>query len=502
MKILFVYPQYPETFWSFKYALKFVSKKASFPPLGALTVAAMLPERWEKKLVDLNINALTDADIQWADYVFVSAMIVQKDSAREVIRRCNTLGTRVVCGGPLFTTASDEFTGVDHFILNEAEITLPLFLKDLNRGKPQKVYSTDIHPEIAVTPKPLWSLIDMRQYSSMSLQYSRGCPFNCEFCNITLLDGRIPRTKSREQLLAELDSLYDAGWRGELFIVDDNFIGNKTRLKKEILPAMIEWMKQKHHPFNLSAEASINLADDEELMRLMVEAGFSNVFIGIETPNEASLAECNKTQNTSRDMVASVRKIQNFGMEVIGGFIVGFDNDPPSIFKNQIDFIQKSAVVTAMVGILNAPRGTRLYQRLQRENRLLKESSGDNMDYSLSYIPKMDPQALIKGYRDILNTIYAPEYYYARVKTLLEEYRPKTSLNKSDIKWCYVKGLFNCLWFIGVRDRGRKYYWRLLASTVFTRPKSFPLMMRLSVYGYHFRKVIRRYTEAPVETGI
>jgi len=339
MKILLVYPQYPDTFWSFKHALKFVSKKAAFPPLGLLTVAAMLPGEWEKKLVDMNVTRLTDDDIKWADYVFISAMVVQQNSVKEVITRCKGLNTRIVAGGPLFTTGYEDFDRVDHFVLGEAEVTLPLFLEDLEKGRARHVYASDTRPEISKTPIPLWSLINMKVYSSMNVQYSRGCPFNCEFCDIILLNGHKPRTKDREQLLAELEELYRRGWRDSVFIVDDNFIGNKKKLKLEILPAIIEWRKGKKYPFPLFTESSINLADDEELMKLMVAAGFNTVFIGIETPNEESLVECAKLQNQNRDLVASVKKIQNYGMEVQGGFIVGFDSDPPNIFKDQINFI-------------------------------------------------------------------------------------------------------------------------------------------------------------------
>jgi len=365
MKILLVYPQYPDTFWSFKHALKFAAKKAAFPPLGLLTVAAMLPAEWEKRLVDMNVNRLTDADICWADYVFISAMAVQRDSAGEVITRCRQLGTKMVAGGPLFTMEPRDFDEIDHLVLGEGEVTVPRFLDDLAKGKAEHIYESSEKPELSRTPVPMWSLINMKHYSSMSLQYSRGCPFNCEFCDIVLLNGHRPRTKGRSQILAELDALYAGGWRGGVFIVDDNFIGNRKKLKTETLPAIIEWRQGKRYPFVLSTEASINLADDEELMNLMVEAGFNTVFVGIETPNEASLMECNKFQNQNRDLVASVKKIQNYGMEVQGGFIVGFDSDPLSIFRNQINFIQKSGIVTAMVGLLNAPPGTRLYQRLK-----------------------------------------------------------------------------------------------------------------------------------------
>jgi radical SAM superfamily enzyme YgiQ (UPF0313 family) len=498
LKILLVYPEYPDTFWSFKHALKFVSKKAAFPPLGALTVAAMLPAEWEKRLVDLNVNFLSDADIKWADYVFISAMVVQKDSTKQVIQRCNSLGTKIVAGGPLFTTEPDEFSGVDHFVLNEAENTLPLFLADLEAGVPKKKYSTIEHPEITSTPIPLWSLINMKKYSSMNIQYSRGCPFNCEFCDITFLDGRNPRTKTKEQVLAELDSLHEAGWQGDVFFVDDNFIGNKMKLKTETLPAIITWMQKKRHPFNFFTEASVNLADDVELMNLMGQAGFTRVFVGIETPNEASLSECDKKQNTKRDLIASVKTLQNHGFEVMGGFIVGFDNDPASIFKTQINFIQKSGIVTAMVGLLNAPKGTRLYQRLKGENRLVRQTfTGDNTDFSLNFVPRMKKETLIDGYKEILNTIYSPKHYYERIKTLLKEYKPKTkSFSLHSQRW-NIQGFFNCMWFMGIRENGRRYYWRLVASTLLTRPKSFPLLVSLSIYGYHFRRVIKRCAIAP-----
>jgi radical SAM superfamily enzyme YgiQ (UPF0313 family) len=497
LKILLVYPQCPDTFWSFKHALKFVSKKAAFPPLGALTVAAMLPEEWEKKLVDMNITTLKDEDLKWADYVFISAMVVQKESAREVIKRCNSLGRKIVAGGPLFTTEPDNFSGIDHLILNEAETTLPPFLEDLKNGNPQKMYSSNIHPPITRTPAPLWSLVNMKKYSSMDLQYSRGCPFNCEFCDITFLDGNIPRTKDKDQVLAEMDSLFQTGWRGDLFFVDDNFIGNKKKLKEEILPAIVDWMRLHNHPFNLFTEVSVNLADDDELMHLMAQAGFNKVFVGIETPNEASLSECDKKQNTRRDLIATVKTLQNHGFEVMGGFIVGFDNDTPAIFKSQINFIQKSGIVTAMVGILNAPRGTRLYHRLQSENRLLKESTGDNTDFSLNFVPKMNRETLIDGYKEIMNTIYSPQHYYARIKTLLQEYKPRSrSFNLQSKRW-NIQGFFNCMWFMGIRESGRRYYWRLLTSTLFTKPKSFPLVIALSIYGYHFRKVVNQFINAP-----
>ena len=502
MKILLVYPEYPDTFWSFKYALRFVSKKASFPPLGLLTVAAMLPDAWEKKLVDMNATTLTGKDLKWADYMFISAMNVQKKAAREVIARCNKFGTKIVAGGPLFTTEYEEFNGVDHFVLNEAEVTLPPFLEDFERGCAQHIYTTKEHPDISKTPAPFWPLLNMKKYSSMSIQYSRGCPYNCEFCDIIILDGHKPRTKDTDQLLAELDAIYKLGWRSGVFIVDDNFIGNKRKLKAETLPALIEWSERKKHPFAFSAEATVNLAADEELMELMVKAGFNTVFIGIETPNEESLVECNKSININCDLVASVKEMQKHGLEVQGGFIVGFDNDPLSIFKSQISFIQNSGIVTAMVGLLNAPRGTRLYQRLKRENRLLKDSTGDNTDCSLNFIPKMDYKTLIDGYKHILSTIYSPGQYYERIKTFLKDYKPVKRKGRSQLKFYQVKAFIKSMWFLGVIERGRKYYWKLFVSTLLKRPRVFPLSISLAVYGFHFRKIVEKYINAPVEDTV
>jgi len=501
LKILLVYPQYPETFWSFSHALKFISKKASFPPLGLLTVAAMLPDEWEKRLVDMSVTALSDEDIKWADYVFVSAMVVQRGSVEEVIARCRKLSAKVVAGGPLFTTGHEEFDGVDHFVLGEAEVTLPLFLEDLDKGCAKHIYASGERPDISKTPIPMWSLINinMKQYSSMNIQYSRGCPFNCEFCDIIILNGHKPRTKDQHQMVNELEALYSHGWRGGVFIVDDNFIGNKRKLKTEILPTIIKWMEEKKYPFAFSTEASINLADDEELMKLMVEAGFNQVFVGIETPNEDSLVECNKFTNINRDLVASVKKIQNHGLEVQGGFIVGFDSDPLSIFRSQINFIQRSGIVTAMVGLLNAPRGTRLYQRLKKENRLLKGFSGDNTDCSLNFIPKMNYETLINGYQHIINTIYSPRQYYERVRTFLKEYKPRKKTRLSHLQFYHIKGFVKAMWFLGVKEKGRRYYWKLLVSTLLKHPRSFPLSISLSVFGFHFRKVAEKFSSVPIE---
>jgi len=499
LKALLVYPQFPDTFWSFKHALKFVSKKAAFPPLGLLTVAAMLPDEWEKKLVDMNTTTLTDKDLKWADYVFISAMVVQQNSAKEVINRCKEFGTKIVAGGPVFSTGYEEFgyDDIDHLILCEAENILPLFLQDLEKGCAKHIYKSEERPHMATSPVPLWSLIDKKKYQSMSIQYSRGCPFNCEFCDIIILNGHVPRTKSGDQIAAELDALYSQGWRGGVFFVDDNFIGNKRKLKSEVLPAIIEWMEERKHPFSLFTEASINLADDEELMRLMTEAGFDNVFVGIESPNEESLVECNKLPNKNRDLLASVKKIQNHGFQVQGGFIVGFDSDPLSIFKSQINFIQKSGIVTAMVGVLMAPPGTRLYKRLKKDNRLLPGGTGDNTDGSTNFIPKMGIERLVDGYKHILSTIYAPKPYCERIKTFLREYKPKNK-RKGSINPRYIVALIKSMWVLGIKEKGRRYYWRLFAWTLLRKPKSFPLSITFAIQGFHFRKVTEKIHVPPI----
>jgi radical SAM superfamily enzyme YgiQ (UPF0313 family) len=496
MKILLVYPQYPNTFWSFKHALKFISKKAAFPPLGLLTVAAMLPDTWEKKCIDMNHTGLNHRDIKWADYVFISAMSIQKESANAVIAICKQLGTRVVAGGPLFTTDYESYEDVDHLVLNEAEITLTPFLKDLENGCAKHIYTSDTFPDIDTTPIPAWELIDIKKYSSMSLQYSRGCPFDCEFCDIVILNGHKPRTKNKEQLLNELDALYKRGWRSGVFIVDDNFIGNKRKLKEETLPFIIHWMKEKKRPFSFFTEASINMADDDRLLQLMIEAGFDTVFVGIETPCEDSLAECGKSQNRNRDLVYSVKKLQNSGLQVHGGFIVGFDNDPVSIFEHQINFIQKSGIVTAMVGLLNAPLGTKLYHRLKKENRITKAFTGDNTDCSINFIPKMNYATLINGYQNIVNTIYSPVMFYERTKTFLREYRPQARIT-FNITHEELKAFIRSIWVLGVKENGRRYYWKLLAWTLLKRPKCFHMSVTLAIYGFHFRKVAESLTMTP-----
>ncbi len=486
MNVLLIYPEFPDTFWSFKHALKFIRKRASLPPLGLLTVAAMLPAQWEKRLVDLNVCKLTEQDLAWADTAFISAMAVQRISTQKVIARCKAAGLKIVAGGPLFTTEHDQFETVDHFILNEAELTLPPFLSDLERDSAKRIYTTPEFPDIQNTPAPLWELAELKRYATMAIQYSRGCPFDCEFCNITSLFGHRPRVKAAKQIIHELDGLYRLGWRGSVFFVDDNLIGNKKHLKKTLLPALIEWRADKIG-LSFSTEVSINMADDQELMDLMAEAGFTTVFIGVETPDDDSLAECNKGQNRRRDLVEDIKRIQRSGLQVQGGFIIGFDSDTPSIFQKQIEFIQKSGIVTAMVGLLQAPIGTRLYERLEREGRLRGAFSGDNVDGTTNIIPKMSLDVLRKGYKTVVQYLYSPKNYYARVKTFLKEY--KTPKIKIELDFQYVLALFRSIIQLGIIDRERIHYWKLFFWTLLRRPKLFPLAITFAIYGYHFRQV-------------
>lgn len=490
MNVLLVNPRFPDTFWSFSYALSFVGKKSAFPPLGLLTVAALLPEEWHKRLVDLNVENLTDEALQWADMVLLTGMAVQRTSARKVITRCVAARVKIVAGGPLFSSEPDAFSEVDHLVLDEAEVTLPAFISDLGKGSARKTYRASGFCDLNLTPPPLWNLIQIKQYASLNIQFSRGCPYNCEFCNVTTLFGRKSRTKTAQQVVMELDHIYGTGWRGAIFFVDDNFIGNKAFLKTRLLPALIEWRKGKKGCVFFT-EASINLADDPELLEMMVQAGFDSVFIGIESPDETSLAECQKHQNTNRNLLESVRAIHRSGLQVMGGFIVGFDSDRPSIFQKQIDFIQNSGIVIAMVGMLQAPPGTHLFDRLRRESRVVQVFSGDNVDGTTNIIPKMGIDNLLNGYKAIMQCIYAPENYYRRVRILLTELKAPENTLPLDVQ--RFLSFFRAAFRLGLLGKERFQYWYLLLWTLFRRPRQIAMAVTLSIYGYHYRKICERY---------
>ncbi len=487
MKILLVYPKYPDTFWSFKYALKFISKKAAYPPLGLITVASLLPADWETRLIDMNIEKLLVEDILWADYVFISAMSTQIQSANHVIDRCKAFLKPVVAGGPLFTADFEKFDRVDYLILNEAEITLPPFLHDLEKGNPKHLYSTNQFANVERSPVPDYTLVKMNRYSSKCIQFSRGCPFNCEFCDITAMLGHKCRIKTTGQIIHELQNLYDLNWRGEVFFVDDNFIGNKNILKIDLLPALQSWMKEHGQPFHFTTEASINLADDPELMKMMVGAGFLSVFIGIETPEEDSLEECNKVQNKNRNLIDSIKTVQRAGMEVLGGFIIGFDSDTPNIFRQQIDFIQKSGIISAMIGLLNAPTKSNLYKRLQAEGRILERWGGDNTSNAMNFVPKMDRMVLEKGYREVIHGVYGGKAFYERVKSFLIDFHPGVQ-NKNKVDLLRLVAFFKSVFIIGIFDNNRKYYWQLLFWSLFHRRDLFQMAITYSIYGYHYKK--------------
>jgi len=494
MKTLLIYPEFPETYWSFRHALSFEGKRSAFPPLGLLTISAMLPEAWERRLVDMNVQPLKPADIEWADVVFASAMLVQKDSLRRVVELCQARGKRVVIGGPYVTTSAGDFPQVDHLFLGEAETTLPEFVRDIERGEAKRIYQAAERPALSATPIPDFRLCDLKRYSAMSVQYSRGCPFQCEFCDIIEIYGRVPRTKSNEQMLAELDALLRVGWRGMVFIVDDNFIGNKRNVKR-LLPALADWSERHGHPFSFITEASVNLAEDEELLDGMRRARFRRVFLGIETPVEASLKEAQKGQNTRGNLLDSVKKIQSHGMEVMAGFIVGFDNDPEDIFERQIRFIRESAIPLAMVGLLTALPDTQLWRRLEREGRLLAESTGNNTDGSLNFIPKMDASRLVEGYQSILRTIYSPGEYYQRALNCLERVVAGAPVPRGGGPISDVVTLSRIVLALGVRDHARGEFWRYLRCAFTRHREQFAEAVRLAAMGYHFRKLTEGLSE-------
>jgi radical SAM superfamily enzyme YgiQ (UPF0313 family) len=492
MKILLVYPEFPNTYWSFKHALPFAGKRSAFPPLGLLTISSLLPASWEKRLVDMNTERLTDADLDWADMVLASAMMVQQKSLRAVINRCKSRGQRIVVGGPFVSTGHEQVVDADYLFLGEAESLLPEFLSDLEAGAPKHIYQTEAKPDLTLTPVPDFGLAKLDHYSSMCIQFSRGCPFKCEFCDIIEIYGRVPRTKTNEQMLGELDALYRTGWRGNLFIVDDNFIGNKKKVKSLLL-ALCEWMERHDYPFSLFTEASVNLADDDELLALMRKANFRKVFLGIETPVEESLKEAQKGQNTRRSLMDSVRKIQSYGMEIMAGFIVGFDNDPSDIFQRQIDFITRSGIPMAMVGLLSALPGTQLWRRLSSENRLVFESSGDNTDCTLNFVPRMEAETLIEGYKTIMRTLYSPSAYYGRALTSLENtittgMPPDRALNAGNLI-----SLARVVFRLGLLDQARKDFWRFLWRIFSERRELLADAVALAAMGYHFRRVTEQY---------
>ncbi len=493
MNVLMIYPEFPDTYWSFKHALPFEGKKSAYPPLGLLTVAAMLPSDWNKRLVDINVRPLKGADLLWADVAMLSGMLIHKHEIVQILKRCRSRGLRTIVGGPIASSVEELPQHADAVVAGEADELMPELVRDLKGGNLKPFYHAATLPGLDHTPPPDLSLINPRHYSAMAIQYSRGCPFNCEFCDIIEIYGRKPRTKSPAQVQAELDQLYDRRWRGSVFIVDDNFIGNKRKVK-ELLPCLAEWNQRHHHPFAFFTEASVNLADDPELLHMMKEANFTRVFMGIETPVEESLKEAHKLQNTRKNLLESVRRVQSYGLEVMAGFIVGFDNDPEDIFERQVRFIQESAIPLAMVGLLLALPNTQLFRRLKKEGRILNEGHGDNMNLRLNFIPKMDPQRLVQGYREILKRIYDPEAYYERVLRFLDRYTHPN--HHRHLAFSDYLAVARSIVKQGILSESRRSYWKFLGTAALRYRKCFDTAMTLAVMGYHFQTLTRMVCEA------
>jgi radical SAM superfamily enzyme YgiQ (UPF0313 family) len=485
---LLVSPLLPLSFWNFKSILKIIKKKITYIPLGLITVASLLPRHWTLKLVDLNAEKLTDQVVKWADLVLVSAMIVQKASVREIVDRVHDLGKKVVLGGPIFDHCVEKnFMDVDFKVLGEAELTLPRFIRDFESGAPQAIYRSDEKCDIRNSPVPRWDLLNMKLYASMSVQSSRGCPFSCEFCDIPFLQGNKYRTKTQDQMINEFSGLYDNGWRGRVFIADDNFIGNRPRAR-ELLKALADWQQAKGYPFVINTETSIDLARDEALMGMMVEAGFKALFVGLETPDENTLQKCGKYQNTGVNLLEAVRSIQRCGLEVTGGFIVGFDSDTQDIFERQIKFIQESGIVTAMISILYALPGTRLYLRLKKEGRLINvDCTGSNTTGSITFIPRMGVETLYEGYMSVVNYIYSPKGYYERILNFIKFYKPakKRSFSTADLS-AFLRSII----YLGILNKGQAqlFYWKAVLQAIFFKHEYLGEIIEHAVFAHHFQK--------------
>jgi radical SAM superfamily enzyme YgiQ (UPF0313 family) len=492
-----IYPKMPSTFWTMDHLVEMVGKKASYPPLGLLTVAAMLPKEWNKRLIDLNIDQeLTDEALEWADFAFVGAMNVQVKSAHEVIARCNAKGLKVVAGGPLFTHEHDTFPTVDHFVLNEAEITLPLFLADLAAGTPKPLYATADFANMHEAPIPMWELADMDKYAYMIVQYSRGCPYMCDFCDVTALFGRKPRVKTPEQILAELDALGDLSRFGMVLFADDNLIGNRKHLRESLLPAIIDWRARTKPPIGFATQVTINLADDDELMRMMLEAGFRHIFCGIETPDEEALLASQKRQNTKRDLLANVRKLHHEGFVVTAGFIVGFDADTPESFQRMIDFIQESGIVIATINLLKAPPGTELFTKMRKAGRLIEPFDFDENESNI--IPVMDPQTLHEGFDFVLRHVYSPDYVYRRARTFLQAY-PGPKVKHRIVRKVTLRDLgtfFRILFRLGLLSKDRGRFWSLFYWTAKHRRNLLEYPFFFAALSLQFQRMYERYDAA------
>jgi radical SAM superfamily enzyme YgiQ (UPF0313 family) len=462
MNILLVYPKMPDTFYAMRHFIDVVGRKAVYPPLGLLTVSALLPKNWNKKLCDLNARSLSDDELLWADYVFLSAMNVQENSVREIIKQCKNSDVKIVAGGPLFTHEHERFQEIDYFVLNEAEITLPLFLSDLENSTPNRIYESAEFADVTQTPLPDYELANMDDYVYSIVQYSRGCPYMCDFCDVTALFGRRPRIKTSEQIINELEKINELSGLRLVLFADDNLIGNKKSLKNDLLPALIDWREKNKIEFFFATQLTINLAEDDELMDLLLQAGFRQIFIGIETPDEVSLAASHKNQNLRRDQLENVLRLHQAGFTISGGFIVGFDTDTAGSFKRQIDFIQTSGIPLPIVNILKAPPGTDLYKRIKKEGRLSKPFAFGEGETNI--VPVMDEKLLFDGFLDVITSLYSPEHSYKRIITFLNSYKfPKLTYKTPEkVRLKELMMVLRVVYLLGIKYKHRIYFWKLI----------------------------------------
>jgi len=478
------------TYWGFQHAVPLAGRRTAFPPLGLISVAACLPRDWEYRLVDLNARPLADADILWADAVLTGGMRIQGPSIHEVVRRAARLERLSVVGGPCCYADPDEYADADLVFVGEIEGREAQLVEAMRGARPGASLRIDAptqRPDVGQVPIPRFDLLRMEDYASMSLQYSRGCPFLCEFCDIIEIFGRRPRSKSPQQVIRELSALHELGWRGAVFFVDDNFIGNKPAVK-ELLPEVAAWQSAREFPFDLYTEASVNLAADEALVDSMVDAGFSSVFLGLESPSPDSLVGAAKKQNLRMDMGESVQRLITAGLEVMGGFIVGFDEDSPAIFELQRRFIMDAGIPLAMVGLLGALPGTQLWRRLEREGRLRHHWDGDNFDRP-NFDPAMDEETLLVGYRRLLAELYSPEAYYARCRSFIDR-APGLPGRKVRGRSDFVT-VGRTIVAAGMLGEARGELWKLAQHTVRRAPQHVRWMVAKAVHGEHMLRYTR-----------
>ncbi len=504
MRVLLIYPLFPKSFWSFEKSLALVDRKALLPPLSLITVAAILPQEWEFKLVDRNIRNVREAEWDWAELVIVSGMIVQREDLATQIKEAKLRNKTVAVGGPYATSTPEKLkdTGVDYLVLDEGEITLPMFVAALERGESSGVFRSAEKPDVTQTPIPRYDLVEFEAYDNMSIQFSRGCPFQCEFCDIIVLYGRKPRTKTPQQLLAELQRLYDLGWRGSVFMVDDNFIGNKRNVKL-LLKELKEWMKEKEYPFTFDTEASVDLAKDEELMELMIDCGFKKVFLGIETPDESSLSLTQKFQNTRDPLSESVDKITKTGLQVMAGFIIGFDGEKSGAGDRIVHFVEQTGIPLAMFSMLQVLPNTALWTRLEKEGRLLATETGNiNQTTLMNFIPTRPIEEIAKEYVNGFLTLYEPKAYQERIfryfmKLGSPKYRTQRKLDRKSLS-----ALLTMCWRQGVVRDTRWKFWINLIKLIQHNPKVIPLYFVSCGYLEHFveyREIVREQINQQLE---